>query len=105
KETLTSRLIDRPLRPLFPDGFYNDVQVVATVLSVDPEIDPDIPALIGASTAVALSGIPFNGPIGAARVGYVDGAYVLNPTKTELGTSKPRLGVAGSHAAALMGGS
>jgi polyribonucleotide nucleotidyltransferase len=102
KETLTSRLIDRPLRPLFPDGFYNDVQVVATVLSVDPEIDPDIPALIGASTAVALSGIPFNGPIGAARVGYVDGAYVLNPTKTELGTSKLDLVVAGTEAAVLM---
>jgi polyribonucleotide nucleotidyltransferase len=82
KETLTSRLIDRPLRPLFPDGFYNDVQVVATVMSVDPEIDPDIPALIGASAAVALAGIPFNAPIGAARVGYVDGAYVLKPTKT-----------------------
>src|SRR3954468_19361697 len=77
KETLTSRLIDRPLRPLFPDGFYNDVQIVATVLSVDPEVDPDIPALIGASAAVALSGIPFSGPIGAARVGYVDGVYVL----------------------------
>src|SRR5213594_2278743 len=82
-ETLTSRLIDRPLRPLFPEGFYNEVQIVATVLSVDPEIDPDIPALIGASAAVALAGIPFNGPIGAARVGYVDGAYLLNPTKTE----------------------
>ena len=84
KETLTSRLIDRPIRPLFPDGFYNEVQVVATVMSVDPEIDPDIPALIGASAAIALSGMPFNGPIGAARVGYIDGQYVLNPTKTEL---------------------
>src|SRR5438094_8747985 len=102
KETLTSRLIDRPLRPLFPDGFYNDVQVIATVLSVDPEIDPDIPALIGASAAVALSGIPFNGPIGAARVGYVDGAYVLNPTKTELAASKLDLVVAGTEAAVLM---
>src|SRR5689334_11354737 len=102
KETLTSRLIDRPLRPLFPDGFYNDVQIVATVLSVDPEIDPDIPALIGASAAVALSGIPFNGPIGAARVGYVDGAYVLNPTKTELAASKLDLVVAGTEAAVLM---
>src|SRR5690242_13326942 len=102
KETLTSRLIDRPLRPLFPDGFYNDVQVVATVLSVDPEIDPDIPALIGASAAVALSGIPFNGPIGAARVGYVDGAYVLNPTKSELAASKLDLVVAGTEAAVLM---
>ena len=69
KETLTSRLIDRPLRPLFPDGFYNEVQIVATVMSVDPEIDPDMPAMIGASAAVALSGIPFDGPIGAARVG------------------------------------
>ena len=102
KETLTSRLIDRPLRPLFPDGFYNDVQVIATVLSVDPEIDPDIPALIGASAAVALSGIPFNGPVGAARVGYVDGAYVLNPSKTELASSKLDLVVAGTEAAVLM---
>ncbi|HEY3180755.1 MAG TPA: polyribonucleotide nucleotidyltransferase [Casimicrobiaceae bacterium] len=102
KETLTSRLIDRPLRPLFPDGFYNEVQVIATVLSVDPEIDPDIPALIGASAAVALSGIPFNGPVGAARVGYVDGAYVLNPTKTELATSQLDLVVAGTEAAVLM---
>ena len=102
KETLTSRLIDRPLRPLFPDGFYNEVQVVATVMSVDPEIDPDIPALCGASAAVALSGIPFNGPIGAARVGYVDGAYVLNPSKSELATSKLDLVVAGTEAAVLM---
>jgi len=102
KETLTCRLIDRPLRPLFPDGFYNDVQIVATVMSVDPEIDPDIPALIGASAAVALSGIPFSGPIGAARVGYVDGAYVLNPSKTELTTSKLDLVVAGTEAAVLM---
>jgi polyribonucleotide nucleotidyltransferase len=102
KETLTSRLIDRPLRPLFPDGFNNEVQVVATVMSVDPEIDPDIPALAGASAAVALSGVPFNGPIGAARVGYVDGAYVLNPTKTELAASKLDLVVAGTEAAVLM---
>ena len=72
KETLTSRLIDRPIRPLFPDGFYNEVQVIATVMSVDPEIDPDIPAMIGASAALSLSGVPFNGPIGAARVGYVE---------------------------------
>src|ERR1700730_13259650 len=84
KETLTSRLIDRPIRPLFPDGFYNEVQVIATVMSVDPEVDPDIPAMIGASAALMLSGVPFNGPIGAARVGYADGQYVLNPTKTEL---------------------
>ena len=81
KETLTSRLIDRPIRPLFPDGFLNDVQVVATVLSLDPEIDADIPALLGASAALALSGIPFNGPIGAARVGYKDGKYLLNPDR------------------------
>jgi polyribonucleotide nucleotidyltransferase len=103
KETLTSRLIDRPIRPLFPDGFYNEVQVVATVLSVDPEIDPDIPALIGASAAISLSGIPFNGPIAAARVGYVEGQYVLNPSKTELmTTSKLDLVVAGTEAAVLM---
>jgi len=102
KETLTSRLIDRPLRPLFPDGFYNDVQIVATVMSVDPEIDPDIPAMIGASAAVALSGIPFASPIGAARVGYVNNQYVLNPTKTELATSKLDLVVAGTEAAVLM---
>jgi polyribonucleotide nucleotidyltransferase len=103
KETLTSRLIDRPIRPLFPDGFYNEVQVVATVLSVDPEIDPDSPALIGASAAISLSGIPFNGPIGAARVGYIDGQYVLNPSKTELTTtSKLDLVVAGTEAAVLM---
>jgi polyribonucleotide nucleotidyltransferase len=102
KETLTSRLIDRPIRPLFPDGFYNEVQVIATVMSVDPEIDPDVPAMIGASAAIALSGIPFNGPIGAARVGYVDGQYVLNPTKTELGVSKLDLFVAGTEAAVLM---
>ena len=103
KETLTSRLIDRPIRPLFPDGFYNEVQVVATVLSVDPEIDPDIPALIGASAAISLSGIPFNGPIAAARVGYIDGQYVLNPSKTELTTiSKLDLVVAGTEAAVLM---
>jgi polyribonucleotide nucleotidyltransferase len=103
KETLSSRLIDRPIRPLFPDGFYNEVQVVATVLSVDPEIDPDIPALIGASAAISLSGIPFNGPIGAARVGYIDGQYVLNPSKTELTTtSKLDLVVAGTEAAVLM---
>src|SRR5213082_2182021 len=102
KETLTSRLIDRPIRPLFPDGFYNEIQVIATVMSVDPEIDPDIPALIGASAAIALSGVPFNGPIGAARVGYVDRQYVLNPSKTELGVSKLDLVVAGTEAAVLM---
>jgi polyribonucleotide nucleotidyltransferase len=102
KETLTSRLIDRPLRPLFPEGLYNDVQIVATVLSVDPEVDPDIPAMIGASAAVALSGLPFNGPIGAARVGYADGQYVLNPTKTQLAMSQLNLVVAGTEAAVLM---
>jgi polyribonucleotide nucleotidyltransferase len=102
KETLTSRLIDRPIRPLFPDGFYNDVQVVATVLSVDPEIDPDIPSLLGASAALALSGVPFNGPVGAARVGYKDGKYLLNPTNKDLTTSDLHLVVAGTEAAVLM---
>ena len=102
KETLTSRLIDRPLRPLFPEGLYNDVQIVATVLSVDPEIDPDIPAMIGASAAVSLAGIPFNGPIGAARVGYANGQYILNPTKTQLAQSQLNLVVAGTEAAVLM---
>src|SRR5581483_5181952 len=94
KETLTSRLIDRPIRPLFPDGFFNEVQVVATVMSSNNEIDADIPAMIGASAALALSGIPFNGPIGAARVGYADGEYILNPTMTELKTSRLNLVVA-----------
>ncbi len=102
KETLTSRLIDRPLRPLFPDGFYNEVQVVIHVLSVDAEIDPDIPALIGASAAMSLSGVPFKGPIGAARVGYVDGQYVINPTATQLKTSQLNLVVAGTERAVLM---
>jgi polyribonucleotide nucleotidyltransferase len=102
KETLTSRLIDRPLRPLFPDGFYNDVQVVATVLSLDPAIDPDIPSLLGASAAVTLSGIPFSGPIGAARVGYKDGQYLLNPTGTEMVGSQLDLVVAGTEQAVLM---
>jgi polyribonucleotide nucleotidyltransferase len=102
KETLTSRLIDRPIRPLFPDGFYNDVQVVATVLSVDPEIDPDIPSLLGASAALAISGLPFNGPIGAARVGWRDGKYLLNPTNKDLTTSDLHLVVAGTDKAVLM---
>ena len=102
KETLTSRLIDRPIRPLFPDGFLNEVQVVATVLSVDPEIDPDVPALLGASAALALSGIPFSGPIGAARVGYKDGKYLLNPPAKELVDSSLNLVVAGTQAAVLM---
>jgi len=102
KEVLTSRLIDRPLRPLFPESFYNEVQIVATVMSSDSEIDADIPALIGASAALALSGIPFDGPIGAARVGYVDGQYLLNPTATELKTSQMDLVVAGTDRAVLM---
>ncbi|MCP5279542.1 MAG: polyribonucleotide nucleotidyltransferase [Thiobacillus sp.] len=102
KETLTSRLIDRPIRPLFPDGFFNEVQVIATVMSANPEVDSDIPALIGASAAMTLSGLPFNGPIGAARVGYVDGQYVLNPTQTELKESKLDLVVAGTESAVLM---
>jgi len=102
KETLTSRLIDRPVRPLFPDAFYNDVQVVATVLSVDPNIDPDIPAMLGASAALSLSGVPFNGPIGAARVGYRGGQYLLNPTAQDLVDSALELVVAGTEHAVLM---
>jgi polyribonucleotide nucleotidyltransferase len=102
KEILTCRLIDRPIRPLFPDGFYNEVQVVATVLSSNNEIDSDIPAMIGASAALALSGIPFSGPIGAARVGYLNGQYVLNPTATELKTTQLDLVVAGTEQAVLM---
>ena len=102
KDTLTSRLIDRPIRPLFPDGFYNEVQVVATVMSVNPEVDPDIVAMIGCSAALTISGIPFNGPIGAARVGYIDGNYVLNPTLSQLKESKLNLVVAGTEHAVLM---
>ena len=102
KEILTSRLIDRPLRPLFPDAFYNEVQIVCTVMSCNPEVDPDIPAMIGASAALAISGIPFNGPIGAARVGYIDGQYVLCPTKTQLGSTQLDLVVAGTESAVLM---
>jgi len=102
KETLTSRLIDRPIRPLFPDAFYNDVQVVATVLSVDPEIDPDIAAMLGASAALTLSGVPFSGPIGAARVGYRSGEYLLNPTARDLTDSALDLVVAGTEQAVLM---
>jgi polyribonucleotide nucleotidyltransferase len=101
-ETLTSRLIDRPLRPLFPEGFYNEVQVIIHVMSLNPEVSADIAALIGASAALAISGIPFNGPIGAARVGYVNGEYVLNPGKTQLLGSKMDLIVAGTEAAVLM---
>ncbi|VAX07670.1 Polyribonucleotide nucleotidyltransferase [hydrothermal vent metagenome] len=102
KDTLTSRLIDRPLRPLFPKGFLNEVQVVATVVSLNKEIDPDIPALIGASAALAISGMPFNGPIGAARVGYKDGQYLLNPSRSELAESVLDLVVAGTEGAVLM---
>jgi len=102
KETLTSRLIDRPLRPLFPEGFLNEVHVVLHTLSVNPEVDPDIPAMIGASAALAISGVPFNGPIGAARVGYINGEYVLNPTSSQMGESKMDLVVAGTEAAVLM---
>ena len=102
KETLTARLIDRPIRPLFPEGFMNEVQVVLTVLSSNPEIDADIPAMIGASAALAISGVPFAGPVGAARVGYVDGEYVLNPTASQLKESKLDLVVAGTDQAVLM---
>ena len=101
-ETLTSRLIDRPLRPLFPESFYNEVQVIIHVLSLNPEIAADIPALIGASAALGISGIPFNGPIGAARVGYIDGQYVLNPTKSQMAQTQMDLVVAGTQAAVLM---
>ena len=102
KETLTSRLIDRPIRPLFPEGFYNEIQIVAMVMSLNPEIDGDIPAMLGASAALALSGVPFQGPIGAARVGYKDGNYLLNPTASELETSQLDLVVAGTKDAVLM---
>ena len=102
KEILTSRLIDRPIRPLFPEGFFHDIQIVATVVSVDPEIDSDIPAMIGASAALVLSGVPFAGPIGAARVGYLNGEYMLNPTKTQLAKSQLDLVVAGTAQAVLM---
>jgi polyribonucleotide nucleotidyltransferase len=102
KETLTSRLIDRPIRPLFPDGFHNEVQVIAIVLSLNPEVDADIPAMIAASAALAISGVPFDGPIGAARVGYANGQYLLNPTASELAASQLNLVVAGTEAAVLM---
>ncbi|MGL4351562.1 MAG: polyribonucleotide nucleotidyltransferase [Plesiomonas shigelloides] len=101
-ETLTARLIDRPIRPLFPEGFLNEVQVVATVVSVNPQVSPDIVAMIGASAALTLSGIPFNGPIGAARVGYINDQYVLNPTTAELADSRLDLVVAGTENAVLM---
>ena len=102
KETLVSRLIDRPIRPLFPDGFYNEVQVVATVVSLDPEIDADIPAMIGSSAALALSGAPFNGPIAAARVGYKDGKYLLNPNASDTKASDLNLVVAGTRDGVMM---
>jgi len=102
KETLTSRLIDRPIRPLFPEGFINDVQVVAQVISVNSEVDPDIASLLGASAALAISGMPFLGPIGGARVGYIDGKYILNPTTTQLATSQLDLVVAGTAEGVLM---
>src|SRR6185436_3890781 len=102
KEILTSRLIDRPIRPLFPDGFYNEVQVVAQVLSLNPEVDADIPAMIAVSAAMTLSGVPFSGPIGAVRVGYLDGQYVINPTLSQLKESKLNLVVAGTAQGVLM---
>jgi len=102
KETLTCRLIDRPMRPLFPKGFTNEVQIIATVVSLDKEIDPDIPAIIGASAATVIAGLPFNGPIGAARVGYKDGAYILNPDISQLADSQLDLVVAGTENAVLM---
>ncbi|MDH5785139.1 MAG: polyribonucleotide nucleotidyltransferase, partial [Chromatiales bacterium] len=101
-ETLTSRLIDRPIRPLFPDGFTNEVQVIATVVSLDPEIAADVVAMIGTSAALAVSGVPFNGPLGAARVGFIDGNYVLCPTRKQLAESKLDLVVAGTENAVLM---
>ena len=102
KETLTSRLIDRPIRPLFPDGFYNEVQVIVQAMSLNPEVDADIPAMLGASAALAIAGIPFAGPIGACRVGYANGEYILNPTATQLKTSQMDLVVAGTETAVLM---
>ncbi len=102
KETLTSRLIDRPIRPLFPDGFFNEVQVIIHVLSADPEIDPDIPSMIASSAALMVSGIPFNGPIAACRVGYINGEFVANPTATQLKESRLDLVVSGTERAVLM---
>ncbi len=102
QEILTARLIDRPIRPLFPKGFHNEVQIILTVINLDPEINPDIPAMIGASAALAISGLPFNGPIGAARVGYKDGEFILNPTRSELLESSLDLVVSGTEGAVLM---
>ena len=104
KAILTCRLIDRPIRPLFPEGFNNEVQVIATILSVDPEIDPDVVSMVGASAALSISGVPFNGPIGAARVGFIDGEYVLNPSATQLEASALDLVVASVAAAAMVVG-
>lgn len=101
-ETLTARLIDRPLRPLFPKGFMNEVQIIATVMSINPEVNPDIPALIGASAALAISGIPFQGPVGAARVGYINGEFVLNPTASQMKNTQLDLVVAGTGTSVLM---
>ncbi|QYJ79678.1 polyribonucleotide nucleotidyltransferase [Shewanella acanthi] len=101
-ETLIARLIDRPIRPLFPNGFTNEVQVIITVVSVDPQIEPDVISMIGTSAALAISGIPFSGPLGAARVGYINGEYVLNPTVNQLATSQLNLVVAGTESAVLM---
>ena len=102
KETLVCRLIDRPIRPLFPKGFKNEVQVIATVMSLNPDVDPDIPAMIGASAALAISGMPFAGPIGAVKVGYTDGKYLLNPGVAALSDSELELVVAGTKDAVLM---
>ena len=102
KETLVSRLIDRPIRPLFPEGFSDEVQIIATVLSLNPQVDADIPALLAASAAISISGIPFNGPIGAARIGFQDGNYLLNPTLDQLDASDLDLVVAGTDKAVLM---
>ncbi len=101
-ETLLCRLVDRPLRPLFPKGFTHEVQVILTVISYDPQINPDIPAMIGASAAMSISGLPFAGPIGAARVGYIDGSYVLNPTTAQMESSQLDLIVSGTEHAVLM---
>ncbi|MGL5336877.1 MAG: polyribonucleotide nucleotidyltransferase, partial [Enterovibrio sp.] len=101
-ETLTARLIDRPIRPLFPEGFNNEVQIIITVVSVNPDVSPDIVAMIGTSAALAISGIPFNGPIGAARVGFIDDQLVLNPSIKELAQSRLDLVVAGTSSAVLM---
>ena len=102
KETLTSRLIDRPVRPLFPNGFYNEVQVVCTVVSLNPDVDPDVVAMLGTSAALSLSGVPFDGPLGSARVGFVNGNYVLNPNVSQLDQSRLNLVVAGTESAVLM---